>query len=101
MCYRYVPNTRCLMDFETGVPLLVEKHVHALLKEWKWVPTKKVDGAQEMFKDLDIQEVISYVKNLDYSLLLNTSTINSEDFDYIHSKISDAEKIDFSEDVPF
>jgi len=101
MQYRYVPNTRCRLDYETGVPLLLEKHLHQLLSEWKWVPDKKVDGGQEMFKDIDVEEVISYVKDFDYSLLLNgVNAISTDDLDYIRSKIP-AEEFDLDEDIPF
>jgi len=99
--YRYVPNTRCRLDYETGVPLLLEKHLHQLLSEWKWVPDKKVDGGQEMFKDIDVEEVISYVKDFDYNLLLNgVNAISTDDLDYIRSKIP-AEEFDLDEDISF
>ena len=99
--YRYVPNTRCRLDFETGVPLLLEKHLHQVLSEWKWVPDKKVDGGQEMFKDIDVEEVISYVKDFDYSLLLKgVNAISTDDLDYIRSKIP-AEEFDLDEDISF
>lgn len=102
MAYRYVPHTRCMMDYETGVPLLIEKHLHSLLKEWKWVPDKKIDGAQEMFKDIDAREVIAYVKDFDYDLLLQGTTIDEDDYQYIVSKIPKrVEAEGFDEDVPF
>lgn len=99
MAFRYVPHTRCKMDFETGVPLLLEKHIHELLAEWKWVPEKKVDGAQEMFKDIYVQKVIDYIKNFDYSVLLSDS-LSSEDSLYIKSKMT-PEQLGFDDDVPF
>lgn len=101
MQYRYVPHTRCRLDYETGVPLLLEKHLHTLLKEWKWVPDKKVDGGQEMFRDIDVEEVISYVKEFDYHLLLeNITQISTEDYEYIRSKVATT-AIDLDEDIQF
>jgi len=102
MKYRYVPHTRCRMDYETGVPLLLEKHLHSLLKEFKWVPDKKVDGAQEMFSNIDVDEVISYVKNFDYSILLKGTSIDSVDYEYIITRMpSTVDSGGFDEDVPF
>lgn len=88
MVYRYVPHTSCRMDHETGVPLLLEGHLHKLLKEFKWVPNQKVDGAQEMFIGLDIEEVIHYVKWFDYKLLLTTKKLSASNKKYIESRIA-------------
>lgn len=99
--YRYVPHTRCRLDYETGVPVLLEKHLHQVLSEWKWVPDKKVDGGQEMFKDIDVEEVISYVKDFDYNLLLDgVNGMSTEDFVYIRSRIPSDELI-MDDDIPF
>jgi hypothetical protein len=87
MQYRYVPHTRLRLDFETGVPLLLEQHLHALLKDWKWVPDKKVDGAQEMFKGLYEAEIINYVKTFDYNILLKDKVeMDSDSYNYICKK---------------
>jgi hypothetical protein len=87
--YRYVPLTRLRLDFETGVPLLVEKHMHDVLSDWQWVPDKKVDGGQEMFKGLDEVEVIRYIKEFDYSVLLKGKVeMDSDDYKYICQKTS-------------
>ncbi len=100
MKYRYIPNARLKLDFETGVPLLFEQHMHDVLKDWKWVPDKKVDGAQEMFKDLDEEEVIRYIKNFDYTVLLKgKSSMRTKDYDYICS-IPD-KNFNPDEDLPF
>lgn len=64
MAYRYVPQTHMRLDFETEIPYQLEKHIHEVLQEFKWVPEKKVDGSQEMFKDFDEEEVIKYIKTV-------------------------------------
>ena len=100
MAYRYVPFTRSRLDFETGVPYLLEQHLHELLAEWKWVPEKKTDGHTELFKDIDVDEVIDYIKNIDYSLLLpkGSKSISTEDYNYILSKSA----VEFKdEDIPY
>lgn len=98
--YRYVPHAELRLDKETGVPLLLEKHMHEVLKEWKYVPDKKVDGAQEMFMDLNEDIVIDYLKHFDYSLLLNCTTIKTQDYNYIQSQINPL-NLDPVEDIPF
>jgi hypothetical protein len=99
MYYRYVPETRLRLDYETGVPLLFEQHIHEILKEFKWVPDKKVDGAQEMFKDLDEDEVIEYIKDFDYSTLASGKlSMATDDIIYITSKT----EVPYEEDdIPF
>ncbi len=64
MQYRYVPETRMRMDFETKTPYPLEQHIHEALSECKWIPDKKVDGANEMFMGIDEQEVIDYIKTV-------------------------------------
>jgi len=98
--YRYVPTARLKLDFETGVPALLEKHIHKLLKEFKWVPDKKVSGRQEMFANIDDKQVIDYIKNIDYSILLKGKRkISSKDYAYICSKADN--NFDINEDVHF
>ena len=98
--YRYVPHTSCRLDHETGVPLLLEQHLHEILGDWKWVPDKKVDGGQEMFTDIDVKEVIHYIKYFDYSLLLDTDKkLHDADHKYILSRIAlDAA---YDKEIPF
>ena len=64
MQYRYIPRTELRLDYETKVPYELEKHIHEILQEFKWVPEKKVDGAQEMFKGIEEEEVIAYIKSV-------------------------------------
>ena len=64
MVYRYIPETRMKLDFETEVPYELDKHVHEILRDFKWVPDKKVDGAQEMFRGLAEREVIDYIRTV-------------------------------------
>lgn len=64
MHYRYVPHSLLRLDHETKDPYKLEKHIHKVLEDFKWVPDIKVDGAQEMFKDLDEEEVIEYIKTV-------------------------------------
>jgi len=64
MVYRYIPHTRLRLDYETKTPYELEKHIHDVLSDFKWVPEKKVDGGQEMFKGFDEEEVIDYIKTV-------------------------------------
>jgi len=100
MQYRYVPHAELRLDKETGVPLLLEKHMHEVLSEWKYVPDKKVDGAQEMFTDINEEYLLDYLKHFDYSLLLRCTKIKCQDYDYIHSQINPT-NLDPVEDIPF
>lgn len=65
MKYRYVPETRLRLDHETKTPYELEKHIHDVLSDFKWMPDKKVDGRQEMFKGFDEEEVIAYIKTFE------------------------------------
>lgn len=98
--YRYIPHTELRLDKETGVPLLLEKHMHEVLKEWKYIPDKRVDGYQEMFIDLDEDIVLDYLKHFDYKLLLNCTDIKIPDYNYIQSQINPT-NLDPLEDIPF
>lgn len=98
--YRYVPLAKLRLDYATGVPFLFEQHMHKVLKEFKWVPSKKVDGAQEMFHCLDEKVVIDYIKNFDYQLLMeDKQKIKASDVTYIMSKQENY--YDPQEDIPF
>jgi hypothetical protein len=98
--YRYVPLAKLRLDHATGVPLLFEKHMHEILKEYKWVPDKKVSGGQEMFQDLDEAVVIDYIKNFDYQTLMEgKQSMNSDDVLYILSQKDN--KFNPDEDIPF
>lgn len=100
MQYRYVPLAKLRLDHATGVPLLFEQHMHKILADWKWVPNKKVDGAQEMFKDLNEEAVLEYIKEFDYRTLMEgKQTMKSEDIAYIISQGSNC--YDPDEDIPF
>ena len=70
MKYRYVPYAELRLDKKTEVPALLEKHMHELLAEWKWIPDQLVDGAQEMFQHLNEEEVLDYLRNFDYHIFL-------------------------------
>jgi len=101
MQYRYVPRTELRLDKETGVPRLLEKHMHTILAEWKWVPDKKVDGGQEMFTGLDEEVVLDYLKNFDYQdLLVNCTSIATVDYDYIQTQLPPKPVETFDEDIP-
>ena len=64
MAYRYIPETRLRLDYETDDPKGLESYIHGQLAEFKWVPDKKVDGHQEMFKGLDEEVVIDFIKTV-------------------------------------
>jgi hypothetical protein len=100
MQYRYVPLAKLRLDHATGVPLLFEQHMHKVLNDYKWVPSKKVDGGQEMFKDLDEKVLLKYIKQFNYQTLMEgKKTMKSEDVLYIMSQKDNL--YDPSEDLPF
>ena len=101
--YRYVPYAELRLDKGTGIPRLLEKHMHELLSDLKWVPDKKVDGGQEMFVGVDEGALLDYLRNFDYAVLLReTTSIRSEDFDYIRSQINATEKLsELSDEIPY
>ncbi len=97
--YRYVPHARLRLDKETGVPRLLEKHIHEILDEWNWIPDKDVEGKTEMFKGLHESEVLDYIRNFDYSVLLKgLTTIKSVDAEYIEKQCNKANKF---EELPY
>lgn len=101
MQYRYVPEAKLRLDFATGVPLLFEQHIHEMLKDHKWIPDKKVDGGQEMFKNICVDTVKDYVKNIDHwKLIEGKDKVKEEDMAYILKKCK-KDKLDLDEDVPF
>jgi hypothetical protein len=100
VAYRYVPYCELRLDFKTGVPLLLEQHMHNILQDFKYTPNKKVQGRQEMFTGLDEEEVIDYVKTFDYSVLLKGKiAMKQTDFAYITSKLTVKE--DLTKDIQF
>lgn len=88
MAFRYVPTARLKLDKETGVPLLLEKHMHELLADLRWNPSKKVDGGTEMFTDVDEEAVLEYLRNFDYRELLKVTKIKSKDYDWIIKELN-------------
>ncbi len=66
MQYRYIPETQMKLNYKTNFPYQFEKHIHGILNEFKWIPDKKVDGGQEMFKGIEEQEVIDYIKFVNF-----------------------------------
>jgi len=63
MYYRYVPYTELKLDKETTQPVVIEKHIHNILKPRRYTPTHDVEGSTEMFKDIDEFRVLHYLRS--------------------------------------
>jgi len=70
MQYRYVPKSRIVKAKKFLVPYYVETHLHKLLAELKYKSEKKFDGSNEMFHDIDLDELASYLDEFQYGELL-------------------------------
>jgi len=70
MQYRFVPSSRIVKAKKFLIPYIVENHLHKLLAELKYKSDKKYDGYDEMFSDVDIDELTSYMDSFQYKELL-------------------------------
>jgi len=91
MQYRYVPKSRIVKAKKFLVPYYVETHLHKLLAELKYRSDKKFDGSNELFTDIDLDELISYMDSFEYSELLRWESKTSTDKYY---KIVEAIELD-------
>jgi len=91
MVYRYVPKSRIVKAKKFLIPYIVENHLHKLLAELKYKSDKKYDGYDEMFSDVDIDELVSYMDSFQYKELLVGET--RMDIDR-YGKICEAIKMD-------
>ncbi len=84
--HRYSPKCELKRDKKVLIPRLVEKHLHSLLDEWKYIPDKPSDGSTEFFHNLDEEVLLDYLDNFTYEALLQTTSLKESD----HIKILDA-----------
>ena len=70
MVYRYVPKSRIVKAKKFLIPYYVETHLHKLLAELKYKSDKKFDGSNELFADVDLDELVSYLDKFQYGELL-------------------------------
>jgi len=70
MQYRYIPKSRIVKAKKFLIPYIVENHLHKLLAELKYKSDKKYDGYDEMFSDVDIDELVRYMDSFQYRELL-------------------------------
>ena len=88
--YRYVPKSRIVKAKKVLVPYYVETHIHKLLAEFKHKSDKKWDGSNEVFTDIDIDELVDYLDTFQYVELLKGYTSMSIDR---YNKITEAIKL--------
>ena len=74
MQYRYVPKSRIVKAKKFLIPYIVENHLHKLLAELKYKSDKKFDGYNELFIDIDLDELVSYIDSFEYIELLRGET---------------------------
>ena len=84
--HRYSPKCELKRDKKVLIPRLVEKHMHSLLDELKYTPSKPSDGSGEFFHNLDEDVLLDYLDNFTYEALLQTTSLKESD----HTKILDA-----------
>ena len=80
MVFRCIPNVTMRKDKKVVAPLLVEKHLHGLLVEWRYKFDKKFDGSTEFFEGLDEEVLLDYIDKFDYNELLRVDKMNSDDY---------------------
>jgi len=91
MQYRYVPKSRIVKAKKFLIPYYVETHLHKLLAELKYKTEKKFDGSNEMFTDVDLDELVSYLDEFQYEELLRGETKTAIDR---YNKITEAIELD-------
>jgi len=96
--YRYVPEAKILKFKEFDNPLLVEKHLHKELEEYRYKFPKKFDGHTEFFSEIDIDYLLEYLDNFYYELLLDRKSIPEDEYKAIQLLIAE-ESIE--EEIPF
>ena len=70
MVCRYVPKSRIVKAKKFLIPYYVETHLHKLLAELKYKSSKKWDGSNEIFTDIDLDGLVNYMEEFQYSELL-------------------------------
>ena len=96
--YRYVPEAKILKFKEFENPLLVEKHLHKELEEYRYRFPKKFDGHTEFFSEIDINYLLEYIENFTYEQLLDCTTIPEEEYKAIQLLITEEST---EEEIPF
>jgi len=97
--YRYVPEARVLKYKKFPKPLLVEKHLHTELEEYRYKFSKKFSGSTEFFTDIDIDYLLEYIEEFRYEELLKCTEIATKDYNSIKELLKDSTYVD--EEVPF
>lgn len=86
--YRYVPRSCIRKDKKVVAPRLVEKHLHALLDEYRFSFNKKFSGSTEFFSDIDEKVLLDYLDNFSYNeLLRGQDSMKTEDYDAIVAEV--------------
>ena len=85
--YRYIPEAKILKFKEFSNPLLVEKHLHKELKEYRYKFTKKFSGSTEFFSDIDISYLLQYIEDFTYTQLLDCTTLSEDEHKAIQKEL--------------
>ena len=97
--YRFIPEARILKYRKFEKPLLIEKHLHKELEEYRYRFSKRFDGSTEFFTDIDIDYLLEYIETLDYHELLKCDSISTKDYETITKLLDTKDKPD--ETIPF
>ncbi len=97
--YRYVPKAKILKFKKFSNPLLVEKHLHKELAEYRYFFDKKFGGSTEFFTDIDIDYLLEYIDEFTYNQLLQCTSLSTKEYNAIHKELDVVE--DETEDIPF
>ena len=84
--YRYVPYTELKLDQETGHPEKLEKHIHNILSENRFIPEHKVSGGTEMFTGIDEIRLLHYIRNCENVRL--PAEMSSEEYKIISKLVT-------------
>ncbi len=77
--FRFVPYAELRLDMECQDPNGIEKYIHKILEEKRFIPKFKVSGYTEMFTDLNEVRVIGFIKAYNNSPYVNTPELNEEE----------------------
>ncbi len=98
--YRYVPKASILKYKEFSNPLLVEKHLHKELEDYKYKFDKKFDGSTEFFTNIDIPSLLTYIDDLKYNQIIgNVTSLSTRDYDAMYKEVNTYGLTE--DDIPF
>lgn len=86
--YRFVPYTELRLDMEFGFPEALEKHIHAILSDKRFIPNEKVDGGTEMFIDINEFRVIQYLKQCNDEVFAQPLGLSKQDYKHLCQLVS-------------